>query len=167
MKTRVVETAESLSGPSATFAHLAGEGDRRWWLGSLAIIKATADQTGGRFTLVEVRENEGEAPLHVHHREDESFWVIEGEIEFQVGGDSVSAGPGSFVFGPRDVPHRYTVKKGPARMLFLFTPGGFEELLRATSEPAGEGRIPAEGEGMPDLDALPDVARRYGCELLG
>lgn len=167
METRVIETAQADPGWITTFARHAQQGEHRWWLGSLAVIKATANQTGGLFTPVEVLENEGEAPLHVHHREDESFWVIEGEIEFQVGGDTISAGPGSFLFGPRHVPHRYTIKKGPARMLFLFTPGGFEEFLRATSEPAGASRIPTEGEGMPDMDALPEIARRYGCELLG
>ncbi|MER8382651.1 hypothetical protein NKH05_25620, partial [Mesorhizobium sp. M1399] len=68
--------------------------------------------------------------------------------------------------GPRDVPHRYTVKRGPARMLFFFTPGGFEELLRATSVPTADRRIPPDGEGMPDMETFPDVVRRYGCELL-
>ncbi|OWK22063.1 hypothetical protein AJ88_14585 [Mesorhizobium amorphae CCBAU 01583] len=112
------------------------------------MIKATAAQTAGQLTLIEVLENEGEAPLHVHHREDESFQVMEGEIEFEIGGKKIMAGPGSFLFGPRDVPHRYTVKRGPARMLFFFTPGGFEDLLRATSVPANNRRIPPDGEGM-------------------
>ncbi|MER8482061.1 quercetin 2,3-dioxygenase [Mesorhizobium sp. M1322] len=152
--------------PHAFCSH-ALEGEARWWLGSLAVIKATATQTAGQFTLVEVLENEGEAPLHVHHREDESFQVMEGEIEFEIGGSKIMAGPGSFLFAPRDVPHRYTVKRGPARMLFLFTPAGFEELVRATSVPADDWRIPPAGEGMPDMEIFPDVVRRYGCELLG
>ncbi|MER8475300.1 quercetin 2,3-dioxygenase [Mesorhizobium sp. M1163] len=153
------------STPHAFCSH-ALEGEARWWLGSLAVIKATAVQTAGQFTLIEVLESEGEAPLHVHHREDESFLVMEGEIEFEIGGKAIMAGPGSFLFGPRDVPHRYTVKRGPARMLFFFTPGGFEELLRATSVPTADRRIPPDGEGMPDMETFPDVVRRYGCELL-
>ena len=146
---------------------LGDEGEARWWLGSLAVIKVTAEDTRGAFTLVEVAENEGETPLHVHHNEDETFWVLEGQVEFEVGGATVIAGPGSVLFAPRDVPHRYTVRQGPARMLFLFTPGGFEQLLRASSEPAGAWRIPHDGEAVPDYAALPDVAKRYGCELLG
>jgi quercetin dioxygenase-like cupin family protein len=149
------------------FCSHALEGEAHWWLGSLAVIKATAAQTAGQFTLVEVLENEGEAPLHVHHREDESFQVMEGEIEFEIGDTKILAGPGSFLFAPRDVPHRYTVKRGPARMLFLYTPAGFEELVRATSVPADDWRIPSAGEGMPDMEIFPDVVRRYGCELLG
>lgn len=149
------------------FARAVEEGEALWWLGSLATIKATARDTAGQFSLVEVLEGEGEAPLHVHHREDEAFWVLEGEVVFEIGGKTIETGPGSFVFGPRDVPHRYTVKRGPARMIFLFTPGGFEDFIRATSEPAPERRMPKEGEGMmPDMDALPEIARRYGAELL-
>ncbi|TYR37155.1 cupin domain-containing protein [Mesorhizobium microcysteis] len=143
------------------------EGEARWWMGSLAIIKATSSETAGQFTLVEIVENEGETPLHVHHNEDEAFWVLEGEIDFEVGGKQVTAMPSSFLFGPRGIPHRYTVRRGPARMLFILTPGGFEGLIRDTSRPATERRIPVGEEGMPDLDALPTIAERYGCELLG
>lgn len=154
-------------GNVAAFARHAGEGEDRWWLGSLATIKATGRETGGQFCLVEVQENEGETPLHVHHREDETFLVLEGEVEFEVGGTTIAARPGTVLFGPRGIPHRYTVRRGPARMMFLFTPAGFEDLLRATSEPAPERRIPREGEGMPDFETLPATVQRFGCELLG
>jgi mannose-6-phosphate isomerase-like protein (cupin superfamily) len=159
MKQDVGETAP-------VFARHQDEGEARWWLGSLAVIKATSQDTGGKFTLLEVTENEGETPLHVHHNEDETFWVLEGDIEFEVGGKTIEAGPGSLLYGPRSVPHRYVVRRGPARMLFLFTPGGFEELLRATSDPASERRIPVADEGMPDFEQLPELVRRHGCELL-
>ena len=148
------------------FGRSNGEGEARWWLGSLTTIKATAADTAGKFALVEVLEGEGEAPLHVHHREDEAFWILEGDVVFEVGGAKIEAGPGSFVFGPRDIPHRYTVKRGPARMLFLFTPGGFEDCIRATSVPAIEQRMPRDGEGMPDFETLPEIVKRYGAELL-
>ncbi|WP_027134009.1 quercetin 2,3-dioxygenase [Geminicoccus roseus] len=148
------------------FARQGDEGEARWWLGSLALIKATSQDTNGAFCLVEVRENEGDTPLHVHHREDETFIVLEGEIEFEVGGEVIQGQPGTVLFGPRGIPHRYSVRRGPARMLFLLTPGGFEEFIRATSEPAPERRIPDEGEGLPDFEALPEIARRFGAELL-
>ena len=62
---------------SRTFAHEPGEGEVWWWIGLLATIKATAEQTGGRYTLVEIRAPEGFAsPLHVHHQEDEGFWIL-------------------------------------------------------------------------------------------
>jgi quercetin dioxygenase-like cupin family protein len=149
-----------------------GEGDARWWLGvSLATIKATGRETGGRYTLVEVLEPEGEeAPLHVHHNEDEAFWVLEGELTFEVGDRTIKASPGSFLFGPRDVPHRYTVDSGPARLLFILSPSGIENFIYATSEPAKELTLPPSPEGPPDeaeMEQLGAIARQYGAELLG
>jgi quercetin dioxygenase-like cupin family protein len=146
-----------------------GEGEARWWLGGLATVKATGEETGGRYTLVEVLEPEGEAPPHVHHREDEGFWVLEGEVTFEVGEEKIKASAGSFVFGPKGVPHRYTVESGPARMLFLLSPAGFEGFIYATSEPAKERTLPPQPEGPPseaEMEQLATVARQYGGELL-
>ena len=154
-----------------TFGLEEGEGEARWWLGvSLATIKATGKETGGRYALVEVLEPEGEeAPLHVHHNEDEGFWVLEGELTFEVGQERIKASPGSFVFGPKGVPHRYTVESGPARLLFILSPAGFEEFIYATSEPAKELTLPPPPEGPPDeaeMEQLRTLARQYGGELL-
>ncbi len=152
-----------------TFAVGSDEGEARWWFGGLATIKATAEQTGGHYTLVEVLEPEGEGPLHVHYREDEGFWVLEGEMTFEIGEQTIKAGPGSFVFGPKDVPHRFTVDSGPARLLFILSPGGFEEFVYATSEPAEEHALPPAPEGPPseaEMEHLRALARQYGGELL-
>jgi len=146
-----------------------GEGEARWWLGGLATIKATGNETGGRYTLVEVLEPEGEGPLHVHHREDEGFWVLEGELTFEIGEETIKASPGSFLFGPKDVPHRYTVDSGPARLLFILSPSGFEEFIYASSEPAMERTLPPQPEGPPseaEMEQLGGLARQYGGELL-
>jgi quercetin dioxygenase-like cupin family protein len=146
-----------------------GEGEARWWLGGLATVKATGKETGGRYTLVEVLEPEGEQPLHVHHREDEGFWVLEGELTFELGEETIKATPGSFLFGPKDVPHRYTVESGPAKLLFVLSPAGFEEFIYATSEPAKELTLPPQPEGEPseaEMEQLGAVARQYGAELL-
>src|SRR5829696_7618738 len=146
-----------------------GEGEARWWLGGLATVKARGKETGGRYTLVEVLDPEGEGPLHVHHREDEGFWVLEGELTFEVGDERIKASPGSFVFGPKDVPHRYTVDSGPARLLYVLSPSGFEEFVYATSEPAKERTPPPAPEGPPseaEMEQLRALARQYGGELL-
>ena len=116
---------------SRVYALNVNEGEARWWMGSLAIIKASGKDTDSRFALVEITEHEGaEAPLHVHHNEDEAFWILEGSLTFELGDKTIKAEAGSFLFGPRDVPHRYTVNKGPARLLFILTPSGFEEFIR-------------------------------------
>jgi mannose-6-phosphate isomerase-like protein (cupin superfamily) len=70
----------------------------------------------------------------VHTREDESWYVIEGELEFQVGDQDAVAGPGTLVYAPRDMPHRYRVSKAPARWLMFFTPGGMEPMFGEVAE---------------------------------
>ena len=161
---------ETMNGDAArTYGLEKGEGEARWWLGGLATIKATGKETGGRYTLVEVLEPEGEQPFHVHHREDEGFWVLEGELTFEIGEEKIKASPGSFLFGPRDVPHRYTVDSGPARLLFILSPSGFEDFIYATSEPAQERALPPQPEGPPseaEMEQLGALARQYGAELL-
>jgi mannose-6-phosphate isomerase-like protein (cupin superfamily) len=148
-----------------------GEGEARWWLGSLATIKATGQQTSGRYTLVEVLEPEGaDGPLHVHHREDEGFWILEGELTFQIGEQLLKAGPGSFVFGPKGVPHSYRVDRGPARLLFILSPAGFENFIYASSEPAQSFTLPPLPEGPPEeseMQRLGLLAREHGAEILG
>ncbi len=144
------------------------EGEARWWFSCLAVIKTTAADTGGQLTIVEVTEPPGaEGPLHVHHREDEGFWLLEGDATFEVGDTTIEAHAGDYVFGPRDIPHRYTVGAAGARMLFIFTPGGFEDLLIAMSEPAGSRTLPPPSEEEPDWERIAAIAKAHGCELLG
>jgi quercetin dioxygenase-like cupin family protein len=71
-----------------------------------------------------------EPPPHVHHREDESFFVLEGSLVVRVGDEVFSASPGSFVFCPGDVPHLLTLESEQVRMLTLVTPAGLESVLR-------------------------------------
>ena len=153
--------------PTATVSAVrADEGEARWWFGALAVIRATAADTGGLMTIVEVTEPPGaEAPLHVHHREDEAFWVLEGSVTIEVGDQTIEAGPGDYAMGPRDIPHRYTVGPEGCRMLFICTPGGFEGLVRDMSLAAGSRTLPPPSE--PDFERVARVARDYGCELLG
>ena len=143
------------------------EGEARWWFGSLAVIKATAADTGGQMTIIEVTAPPGgEAPLHVHHREDEGFWLLEGDATFEVGDATIEAHAGDYVFGPRDIPHRYMVGDAGCRMLFLMTPGGFEDFVLATSEPAGSRTLPPPSAGEHDLARIAAIAKAYGGELL-
>jgi quercetin dioxygenase-like cupin family protein len=143
------------------------QGEARWWFGSLAVTKLTAAQTDGLLSIVEVSEPSGaEAPLHVHHREDETFWVLEGEVTFEVGGTTFEASPGDVAFGPRDVPHRYTVGAAGCRMLFILTPGGFENAIRDLSTPARSRTLPPSHEPPPDTRGLEGRIASYGCELV-
>jgi mannose-6-phosphate isomerase-like protein (cupin superfamily) len=143
------------------------EGEARWWFDSLAVIKARAADTNGQMTIVEITHAPGfAAPLHVHHREDEGFWILEGDVIIEVGDTTIEAHAGDYLFGPRDIPHRYTVGQAGCRMLYIFTPGGFEDLLIATSEPALSRIVPPPSEEAPDLARIAALAKAYGNELL-
>lgn len=143
------------------------EGEARWWFAALAVIKATAADTGGSMTIVEMTEPPGaEAPLHVHHREDEAFWILDGSVTVYVGDAVIEASAGDYAFGPRDIPHRYVVGPAGCRMLFICTPGGFENLVREMSVPAERRTLPPPSDEAPDFERVAAIARANGCELL-
>lgn len=141
------------------------QGDARWFFGTLATVKATGADTDGRYTLIEVLAPPGlEAPLHVHHVEDEGFLILEGSVELEVGDQRIEASAGDFAFGRRGVPHRFTVGPAGARMLWVLTPAGFENLVAAVSVPAARMTVPPP-EVVPPEDAA-DIVRRFGAEIL-
>ena len=146
------------------------EGEARWWFGALAELKATAADTGGQMTIVEVTEPPGaEAPLHVHYRDDEGFWILEGDVTFEVGDETIEASAGDYVFGPRNIPHRFTVGDRGCRMLFILVPGGIEDVIRATSEPAASRTLPPHPEEDPSqeqIEGLKAIVKEHGYELL-
>jgi quercetin dioxygenase-like cupin family protein len=167
----VDERAEEAA--SRIFSRDPGEGEALWWMGGLATIKATKEQTGGHYTLVEILVPElpmEESLLHVHHFEDEGFYILEGEMTFYVGEQTIKARPGSYLFGPKDVPHAFSVDSGPARLLFILSPAGFEGLIREMGEPARSLSIPPPPEEEPDeaeMGRLMAIAAKYGGEMLG
>jgi mannose-6-phosphate isomerase-like protein (cupin superfamily) len=143
----------------------ADEGERRSWMGEPTVLKATGNETGGRYAIAEIVSTpEGFVPLHVHHREDEAFVVLDGEVAFTIADRTFVTGPGGFAFGPRDVPHRYEVRTPSARMLMIFSPAGFEGFIRETSTPV-DAIGASEAEDL-DLELIADAAARYGAEML-
>ena len=134
------------------------------FLGVPTAVKAAAETTHGAFTLIEHWEMPVgfSSPYHMHHREDESFYVIEGEVAFVLAGQWRKAGPGDFVYGPREVPHGFkVVGHSPARMLILCTPSGFEGFVLQQQTPITEPPSP------PDMGRLMMLAEQYGIEILG
>ena len=143
-------------------------GEALWFLGTLATVKASADTTAGRVAVIEHLAPRGSgSPLHVHRREDEWFYIIEGALTFWVGGQVIEAPAGSFVYGPRDIPHTFVVSSAEARFLLVTEPGGFESFMRACAEPAQELTIPPEPTEPPDFDHLAAMAAERGVEILG
>jgi hypothetical protein len=105
--------------------------------------------------------------MHVHAREDEWFYVLEGELTFWVDGRVVVAPAGSFVLGPRGIPHTFLVSSDEARFLVGVEPAGFEDFLRAAGEPADDPARPPAPAGPPDPEALTRLAAGFGIEITG
>jgi quercetin dioxygenase-like cupin family protein len=130
--------------------------------------KASGESTAGRVAVTENLAPRGSgSPLHVHRREDEWFYVLEGELTLWVGGEVTIAPAGSFLFGPRDVPHTFIVSSEEARFLLVTEPAGFEQFVQALGEPAQRLEIPAPATEPPDVEALTKVAATYGVEIVG
>ena len=145
-----------------------GEGEALWFLGTLGTVKASADTTAGRVAVIEQLAPRGSgSPLHVHHSEDEWFYVIEGELTVWVGGRVITAPAGSFVFGPRDIPHTFMVSSDEARFLLVTEPAGFEQFMRAAAQPAERLEIPPAPTAPPDMAAMVALAAEHGMEILG
>jgi quercetin dioxygenase-like cupin family protein len=146
----------------------AGEGESFWFLGALTTIKASGDTTDGRVAVVEVLAPQGHgSPLHVHRREDEWFYVMDGELAFLVGDERIEAPAGSFVYGPRDVPHTFAVTSSEARFLLVTEPAGFDAFVRAVGQPAPTFEIPPAAEPPADITPLVTAAAEHGIEILG
>jgi quercetin dioxygenase-like cupin family protein len=144
------------------------EGDDYWFLNSLATVKAPSSITRGHWSLVEFLNPPGFAtPLHRHGDEDEAFYILSGAAEFHCDGETLTGGPGDFLFLPVGLPHAYIV--GPDEPLRLLTltgaPSGFDKFVQQAGEPAAQHRLPEPGPFDPA--ALGHAAAQHGIEILG
>ncbi len=123
--------------------------------GERIAIRVGADQTGGRFSIAEgiIQPLVG-PPLHIHRDADEVLYVLEGVVDMECGGRRVRSGPGGLVVVPRGMPHSFrNFGAGPARLLAILLPGGFEQIFQAMN-------------GRP-LDDFPQVAKEFSLEIVG
>jgi quercetin dioxygenase-like cupin family protein len=151
---------------ATTVVRQAAEGERLWFAGGgVFTMKATAAETDGAFVLFEDRVEEGKTtPLHLHPDQDETIYVLEGEILVHFDGAEETVGEGGVFVAPRGLPHAFLVTSESARLLCLQTPGTGELFYRDLSEPAE----PGDESRPPDLDRLRAVAERSETiELLG
>ncbi|MDX6533604.1 MAG: hypothetical protein QOF68_1348 [Gaiellales bacterium] len=128
--------------------------------GGLLTFKVRGEQTNGALTAFEnvIAPNDG-PPLHTHAAEDESWYVIEGDLRFRLGKEIAEAPAGTFVFVPRGTPHAFeNIGSGPARILVMFNPSGMERFFdRFATLPAGP----------PDPQAFRDLGREAGMDVVG
>jgi mannose-6-phosphate isomerase-like protein (cupin superfamily) len=118
----------------------------------LVTIKADTRQTNGSMTVMEFRVAPGSGPAtHIHLREDELWWVLEGDFRFRTGDDWLQASTGGMAFGPRGMPHAFqNIGTTPGRLLIVTTPSGlerfFEQFAESGTPPVGFGQLTAVGE---------------------
>jgi mannose-6-phosphate isomerase-like protein (cupin superfamily) len=136
----------------------AAGGERLHYQGMEFAIRASAESTGGAFSIVE-ELYPLDTPLHIHHSHDELFYVLEGEHVFTVGRTELQAGPGDVVFGPRGVPHAHRrVVPRTGRILEMFSPAGFEAFFRDLAE--------ADRNGQFGVDDLRRIGAKFGVTFL-
>lgn len=138
-----------------------GSGKRLRVVGDSAFVLLSGEDTGGAFSLLfYTAPPNGGPPRHVHHREEETFYVLEGEFEFLRGDTLVKAGPGTVVYAVRDVPHTFrNIGDMEGRLLIQISPAGFEKFFEQVEEETEAGRCTQE--------KLTSLAATYGCDILG
>ena len=158
----------SLPQTSGSYALGPDDGEALWFNGALGLLRATADETEGRFAAFELRPPKGfAAPLHAHKNQDEFFLVLSGHIRLQHGDTSLEAAPGSFAYTPRGVGHSFHVDSDDARLLLFFDPAGVEGFFRDVATPARTLSLPPADEPVPDREELIEIMGRHGQTVLG
>jgi quercetin dioxygenase-like cupin family protein len=133
------------------------------YFGAQMIIHLDSHDTNGALALVEVNSHPGlEPPLHVHEREDEAFYILEGKVTITCGNEQKTLLPGETAFLPRTIPHTFRIDSESARALVWITPAGFEEYFRSVAKLGSAGPQPAG----PDVQKMIRIAGQLGVRFL-
>jgi quercetin dioxygenase-like cupin family protein len=139
-----------------------------WYSGWLMTFLATAEDTQGKFALIEGVARKGNVPPpHIHHREEESFYVLEGEMTVSIADRTVKATPGTMVTVPRHVVHSFTIDSEQLRVLILVTPAGMDGWFKEFSVPAPAMTLPPAAEvPYSEIERMIEVSPKYGMEFV-
>ena len=164
MSTHITTTTTATT--SGGYSLAAGEGERLWIVGDTMTFKATGESTGGNLMLLENVSPPGSGPPpHVHTREDEFFYVLEGSFVIRIGDELHDVEPGGFAYVPRGTVHNFrNAGETTGRILVGFTPGGMEGFFRDSGRPAtDDGPAPPVDED--EIARSMAAAPKYGMEL--
>ena len=145
----------------------AGEGEARWFLGTLALIRVPGDAVEDRFALIEFLFPQGASPPRHTHPQDESYVVLEGSLTVIAGDDRFVLGPGDTGVVPLAVPHTFRVETASARVLVLSTPAGIERMVRDGSVAASALTLPPPDTPRPAPEELERLFARHGQVNVG
>lgn len=150
------------------YARTAAVENTTWYFGHLFSFLADAADTGGQVSVTEIRMYRGgEPPVHVHHGEDEAFYVLDGHLTYQLGDELFDAPAGTFIWGPREVPHGFRCQTESARVLCLMTPGGAEQEFRDQGSPAEAMTFGPVPDDEPNPVEMARVQSRYRYDIVG
>jgi mannose-6-phosphate isomerase-like protein (cupin superfamily) len=143
-----------------------GHGQSFWLMGDFYAIKTTAEQTGGSYSIIEIESFPGNGPPpHIHHKEDECFYVVEGAFSVIMGDRAFDVADGDFVRIPKGTPHTYrNVGAIPGRILVILSPGGLERMWAELGQP-GSLNEPPQKDDPSFLNRLLSLAPQYGLEI--
>src|SRR5262245_7106890 len=138
-----------------------------WWKTGRLTVKAGGAETGRSVAQLEMNDPRGTAtPMHIHRKEDETFYVLEGQIVVFIGDERIALSAGDYAFAPRGIPHATVVRSERARVLVTTCPGGLEELFISLGSTVNGSEPPAE-EVMPPMDELVRLFAAYGVDIVG
>jgi len=139
-----------------------GEGERLWFLGTLATIRLPAEASDGRFALIEfLFPHLASPPVH-SHPQDESYVVLEGRLTIVAGNERFELEPGGSAAVPAGVPHTFRVDSDTARVLVLSTPAGIEGFIREGGVPATDATLPPPDTLRPSPEELARIFEAHG-----
>jgi quercetin dioxygenase-like cupin family protein len=137
-----------------------------WYNGHTFSFLVNAEQVAGAFTLIHCYFRKGgEPPAHFHRNENETFYMLEGDIDFHIGDKKFTAEAGELAFAPREVPHHFSIVSETAKALLLIAPAGIEIFFREFSVPAQSLDLPPIPEGRPPAEFFENMTKR--AEELG
>jgi quercetin dioxygenase-like cupin family protein len=139
-----------------------GEGERLWFLGTLAIVRVPGEAVDDRFALIEFVFPAGASPPRHTHPQDESYFVVEGRLTVEAGGERCEMAPGGTVVVPMGAQHTFRVDSTTARVLVLSTPAGLERMVRDGSVPATAPTLPPADTPRPSPDELARIFAAHG-----
>lgn len=144
-----------------------GEGESLWVLGDLYTFKATGKQTNGNFTVIEqIIQPQSGPPPHIHHREDEAFYILGGRFSFLCGDKQSIFEAGSYVYIPKGTLHTFkNIDEQQGRLLVIITPAGLEEFFYAIGTPAVDLTTPPAFDPAV-IDKLMQLADKYQMDII-
>jgi quercetin dioxygenase-like cupin family protein len=145
----------------------AGDGERLWFLGTLAIVRIPGEASDGRFALIEfLLPHLASPPLHTHPQ-DESYLVLDGRLTIQAGAARFELEAGGTAIVPMGVAHTFRVDTDVARVLVLSTPAGLERFVREGSVRATELTLPPADTPRPSPEEIERIFQAHGQVNVG